>query len=472
MESKEFRELGHHLIDYFSDYFEQVEDRRLFPDVNPDQLKRLFDEPVPMEGCQTADVMRELEKKLFPYCTHVNHPGYFGLITPTPTPVGVLADLMASALNQNLGAYAIGPAAVEMERRTVRWLADLIGYGDEAGGNLTSGGMTANLIGVKLGRDFISGDQIQETGIRDRWAMYTSEERHVSVDKAVDSIGLGREGLRKLPTDDQFRIRIDALEDTIRADLANGIRPMCIIGMGGTTNTGSVDDLRTLRQIADRERMWLHVDAAYGGGTLVSREHADVLDGLSLADSVTIDPHKWFFAPLDAGAVLVRDATRLTASFGMQPAYLTDEKDVDGERYQYYVHGLEQSRRFRSLKIWMSFKRYGARQIGEWVDANIRHARRLYDLCLAHPDFKPAVEPAMSAICIRYCPDGYDDDSLADLNKDVVRKIEEGGEFWISTTLLKGKSYFRINPVNFRTTEGHIDALFEAIVREVNSLIH
>ncbi|SVB63335.1 uncharacterized protein METZ01_LOCUS216189, partial [marine metagenome] len=289
MESEEFRELGHHLIDYFADYFEQVEDRRLFPDMTPELLRRLFDEPVPMEGCQTADVMRELEKKLFPYCTHVNHPGYFGLITPTPTPVGVLADLMASALNQNLGAYAIGPAAVEMERRTVRWLADLVGYGDEAGGNLTSGGMMANLIGVKLGRDFVSGDQIQETGIRDRWAMYTSEERHVSVDKAVDSVGLGREGLRKLPTDDQFRIRIDALEDAIRADLGNGIRPMCIIGMGGTTNTGSVDDLRTLRQIADRERLWLHVDAAYGGGMLVSREHAGVLDGLSLADSVTVD---------------------------------------------------------------------------------------------------------------------------------------------------------------------------------------
>jgi aromatic-L-amino-acid/L-tryptophan decarboxylase len=472
MDGAEFRQAGHYLVDFLADYFDQAGDHRVFPDVDPDLLERIFDEPLPQEGRDMAEVMRELEKKLLPYCTNVNHPGYFGLITPTPTPAGVLGDFMASALNQNPGAYSIGPSAVEMEKRTVRWLNDLVGYGEEAGGNLTSGGMMANFIGIKLGRDAISGNDIQHTGIRDRWAMYVSEERHVSVDKAVDSVGIGRQGLRKLPTDDQFRMKIDALENAIRDDRANGIKPMCVIGMGGTTNTGSVDNLRQLRRIADQEAMWLHVDAAYGGGMLISGNSPGLLDGLEFADSVTIDPHKWFYAPLDAGAILVKDGSQLTKSFGMQPAYLTDETDESDQRYQYYVHGFEQSRRFRSLKIWMSFKRYGIREIGSWIDANVGHARRLYDLCTDHPDFEPAVEPPMSAMCLRYCPAGRPLENDGELHKRVVSAIEKGGEFWISTTVLRSRTYLRVNPVNFRTTDAHIDRLFGSIVSECEKVHH
>ena len=174
--------------------------------------------------------------------------------------------LICSALNQNIGAYTVGPAAVDMERRTVRWLTDLVGYDESAGGNLTSGGMMANFIGLKLARDSVSGDRIQHEGVQQRWAVYTSDQRHVSVDKAVDAVGLGRESLRALPTDSEFRVRLDALETAIAEDHQRGVRPMCIVGMFGTTNTGSVDPVRELRNIADREGMWLHVDAAYGGG--------------------------------------------------------------------------------------------------------------------------------------------------------------------------------------------------------------
>jgi aromatic-L-amino-acid decarboxylase len=467
MDPREFRQTGHYLIDLLADYLDHIEDRPLFPRVEPRDLYRMFDEPLPRQGTAMSALLRDIEEKLIPYSSHVGHPGYMGLITPSPSPVGILADLVCSALNQNPGAYTIGPAAVAVERRTVRWLTDLVGWDDGAGGNLTSGGMMANFIGLKLARDWASGDRAQHDGVRDRWAVYMSEERHVSVDKAVDAIGVGRQWVRALPTDAEFRVRVDALETAIAEDRARGVRPMCVVGMFGTTNTGAVDDLTALRRVASREHAWFHVDAAYGGGMLLSRRRHTLPAGLELADSVTIDPHKWFYAPLDAGAILVKDESRLTASAGLKPAYLTDEMDRENERYQYYVHGFEQSRRFRSLKVWMSFKRYGTDQIGRWIDANVDQAQHLYERVRNHPSFEPAVRPPMSAICIRYRADGdLTEDELARLHAEVARRVEESGRFWISTTELKGKSWFRINPVNFRTRREHMDGLLDLLATE------
>ncbi len=471
MDEREFRDLGHRVVDLLSEYLAHIEQRRVFPDVEPRTVNRLFAEPLPQDPSSPQNVLQELEDKLLPYCTHVGHPGYMGLITPSPNPVGVIADFICSALNQNIGAYSIGPSAVAMERRVVRWLTDLCGYDANAGGNLTSGGMMANFIALKLGRDAVTGDIAQHDGIRDSWAVYGSEERHVSVDKAVDAIGLGRNAFRALPTDADFQVRLDALEEAIARDKKNGVRPMCILGIFGTTNTGAVDDIRELRRIADREGMWLHVDAAYGGGMLLSHQSPMRDRGLELADSITIDPHKWFYAPLDAGAVLVKDHRRLTASFGMKPSYLTDEFDQANERYQYYVHGFEQSRRFRSLKVWMSFKRYGARQIGEWIDNNVRQAKHLYALVEKDPDFEPASRPPMSAICIRFKAAGLNEAASKKLHAEVAQRVEQSGRFWISTTELKGKTWFRINPVNFRTRERHLEELFALLQQECHSVL-
>jgi len=471
MDAKEFRNVGHQVVDLVAEYLDGIEEKRVFPDVEPQTTNALFAEPLPQDPSPTESVLNELETKLFPYCTNVGHPGYMGLITPSPNPVGIIADFICSALNQNVGAYSIGPSAVAMERRVVRWLTDLCGFGPRAGGNLTSGGMMANFIGLKVGRDAVTRDVAQHEGIRERCAVYASEERHVSVDKAVDCIGLGRNALRPLPTDKKFQVRIDALEEAIAQDKKHGIRPMCIVGVFGTTNTGAVDDIPALRRIADRAGMWLHVDAAYGGGMLLSHEWPMRDRGLELADSITIDPHKWFYAPLDAGAVLLKDQDRLTASFGIKPSYLTDELDRAKERYQYYVHGFEQSRRFRSLKVWMSFKRYGARQIGEWVDNNVRQAKRLYALVEAHPAFEPATNPPMSAICIRFKGADLDEAESKALHAEVAQRIERSGRFWISTTELKGKTWFRINPVNFRTRQEHMDELFEFLQQECHAVL-
>jgi len=468
MDTREFRESGHRIVDYLADYLGRVEEEPLLRPSDPGELRRLFDEPIPPGESSIESVLLELNEKLLPYCTQVNHPGYFGLITPSPLPVGILGDFIASALNQNLGVYSIGPSAVALERRTVRWLADLAAYGPGAGGNLTSGGMMANLIGLKLARDWASRDTAQHEGMPERYAAYTSEERHVAIDKSADIVGIGRDSLRILPTDARFEIRLDALEAALEEDRRQGIRPMAIIAMGGSTNTGAVDPLPELRTIADRVGAWLHVDAAYGGGMLLSRRRDEVLRGLELADSLAIDPHKWFYAPLDAGAILVKDESRLTRSFGMQPAYLADPLGADPDRHDYYLHGLEQSRRFRGLKVWMGFKRYGTKKMGGWIDANVDQAMRLYELASGHPDFEPAVRPRMSAFCVRYLPAG-EDETARRLHAEVARRIEQGGRFWISTTHLKGRTWFRINPVNFRTRLEHMDELFDLLVAECTS---
>ncbi len=466
MDTPEFRAAGHRIVDLLADYLDQVEEKPLFPNVTPRELDRIFDEPLPELPSTLASIMTELETKLLPYCTQINHPGYFGLITPTPTPVGILGDLIASTLNQNVGVWSCGPSATTMERRVVRWLTDLVGFGPEAGGNLTSGGMMANFVGMKLARDWASGDVTQHRGVTLPMAVYTSEERHISIDKAADAIGIGRSHLRIIPTDDQFVIRLDLLAQAIAADKSNHVQPVCIMAMGGSTNTGVVDPIRELRAICDREKIWLHVDAAYGGGMLLSQRFPGVLDGIALADSVTIDPHKWFYAPLDAGAILVKDGAQLTRSFGLEPSYLKTESTAGGERFNFYVHGFEQSRRFRALKVWMGMKRYGTRQIGEWVDANIEQAQYLYQLCQADPDFECARKPAMSAICVRYVGGQLDETARDRLHADVVHRIEQGGRFWFSTTFLKGKSWFRINPVNFRTRREHMDELYSLLKQE------
>lgn len=451
MDENEFRNVGHQVVDLLADYLASVDRKPIAPRTDPGNLKALFEEELPKQGTAAEHVLKELQEKLLPNCVHVNHPGYFGLITPTPTPVGILADFIVSALNQNIGTYVIGPAATEMERRTIRWLCDLIGFGPEAGGNLTSGGTMANLIAAKLGRDFVSDNTVQHRGLHERYIGYVSEERQVSVDKAFDMVGIGRENVRFLPTDDQFRLRLDALESAIAEDKKLGLHPAVLIANAGSTATGSIDPLAGLAAIAERERMWFHVDAAYGGGVLLSTKRAGVLRGIEQAHSVTMDPHKWFFAPLDAGAVLVRDERFLTASFGMTPPYLTTTPD----RYQFYVHGFEQSRRFRALKVWMSFKRYGADEIGRWIDHNIEHAERLYELASQDAAFECVNKPVMSAICLRYR--GKD---LA-FHQRVAAQIERGGKYWISTTVLKGQPAFRINPVNFRTQTEHIAGLFK-----------
>ena len=463
MNYDEFRTAGHDLVDFIADYLKNVSKTPLFNPVEPAFIYDLFDEKIPDDPQSLADIQKLLEEKLLPYCTHVNHAGYMGLITPSPNPAGILSEFLVAALNQNLGAYSIGPSATAMELRVIRWLNDLIGYDERAGGNLTSGGMTSNFIGLKLARDYSTDDSAQFDGMNYGWVAYVSEERHVSLDKAADAVGIGRNNLRIIPTNEKYQIRTDLLEAAIKKDKSEGLRCICIIGLAGTTNLGAVDDLEALHKIAQRENCWFHADAAYGGGMLLSNKYPGVLKGLNLADSVTIDPHKWFYAPLDAGAILVKDHNRLTVSFGLQPSYLTDQSQQKNERYQFYVHGFEQSKRFRSLKVWVSFHHYGKTKIGQWVDNNVAHARHLHQLAIDDSNFESATEPIMSAVCLHYKTPHLSNEQNKQLHFAVTERIESEGKFWFATTIMKGKTWFRINPVNIYTTMEHMDALFNTL---------
>ena len=463
MNYDEFRSAGHNLVDFIADYLQNISNKPLFNPVEPAFLYELFDEKIPDDPKSLAEIQNVIEAKVLPYCTHVNHPGYMGLITPSPNPAGILSEFLVGALNQNIGAYSIGPSATAMELRVIRWLNDLIGYDDKAGGNLTSGGMTSNFIGLKLARDYSTDDSAQYDGMREGWVAYVSEERHVSLDKAADAVGIGRNNLRIIPTNDNYQVRIDLLKEAIQKDKSVGLRPICIIGLAGTTNLGAVDDLESLHEIAQRENCWFHADAAYGGGVLLSKKYPGLLPGLALADSVTIDPHKWFYAPLDAGAILVKEHRRLNMSFGMQPAYLTDQSQQKNERYQFYVNGFEQSKRFRSLKVWVSFHHYGKSKIGEWVDNNIAHAKHLHQLALNDSHFESATEPMMSAVCLHYKTPRLTNEENKQLHFTITEKIESEGRFWFATTIMKGKTWFRINPVNIYTEMKHIDELFKTL---------
>jgi aromatic-L-amino-acid decarboxylase len=469
MDIPEFRSAGHTLVERLARYFEEAASSPVLPDVAPAEVNAQFQDTVPQNGQPIESLLQELDENLFPYCTQLSNPGYLGLITSSPLPIGALADLVASSLNQNIGVWTIGPSATAIERQTVRWLCEIVGYGDGSFGQLTSGGMGANLTALKLARDWATDDRAQKQGLEGRYAVYVSEQRHISIDKAVDVIGLGRDAVRIIETDDKFSVRLDLLEEAIAQDRREGVTPVCIVGLAGTTNTGSVDDLHALREIADRERVWLHVDAAYGGAMKLSHRWPALLDGLELADSVIVDPHKWFFAPVDAGAVLVKDASRLDSSFGLVPAYLTDEFDQEKTRYNFYEHSLEQSRRFRALKVWMILKRYGASQIGAWVDANTAAVQGLWSLVQERPPFEAACFPLMSAMCLRFAPEGVEEGTLARLHAEVASALEKDGRYWIGTTRMKGKSWFRLCAVNLYTTDEHLRGLLDLLEAECKS---
>ncbi len=481
MQGHEARRIGEAVLDLIVDYLDGLEKRPLFDGSTPASVEERITGGAPRSGSDPLAILEEFRRDVLPHCIHVGHPSYFGLMTPSPTVVGVFADALASAINQNVGAWRISPSATAIERLCLRWITDLVGYGPQAGGNLTSGGMMANLTAAKLARDARGGEGVTARGIQDastqgRLTAYVSEERHVSIDKSFDIVGIGRENLRSIPTDDRFRIDVAALEAALARDRAAGCRPVCLIGIAGTTNTGAVDPLPALADIAEREGMWFHVDAAYGGAALLSPRLRPLLTGIERADSVTIDPHKWFFLPLDAGAIVARDAARLRESFGMRPSYLVDAPDPGGERFDFYVHGMEQSRRFRSLKLWMSWKALGTEGIARAVEANVAAAKHLGERVDAEPSLERVHPVDLSICCFRFEPrewkaavaarDPATLKRLVDLHNAAQRAIERGGRAWISTTILKGLPAYRVNVMNYRTTPRHMDEVLGLVLEE------
>jgi glutamate/tyrosine decarboxylase-like PLP-dependent enzyme len=476
--------LGLAVTRIIAEYVEDLDTRRVTSEATPADLERLFDEPLPETGISAEEILGRFTRDIAPHAMQIPSPRYYGQFNPTPLPIGVWADALCSALNQNAGAWRNGPTSALIETQVLRWLCQLIGYGAKAFGTLASGGSEANLIALKCARDSVVIDpsasasaEICERGVRSVHSdltVYASEQCHFSLEKSVDILGMGRKCLRKIDTDACFHIRTDLLREAIRKDRSEGRIPCCIVGLAGATSTGVIDPLPELGAIARENNCWFHVDAAYGGGLAFSEKHKTKLHGIELADSITFDPHKWMFVPFACGATLVRDGGDvLRRSFDITPEYLSEDRGGADLVYDFFRYGQMGTRRFNALKLWMAFKFMGKNGYGETVERHIELtqylARRLDDL----PEFKRVGEIETAVCCFRYLPEQVR--SLAPAEQDRVQqrlqqRIEKSGEAFFPSTILHGRRALRVNINSFLTERRHVDDLVELLRRESKSL--
>lgn len=479
--SAEHERLGRAVIEIIAAYAETLDSAPVCSNATPADLARLFDEPLPLEGTAIEETLRRFKEEVIPHAMNIPSPRYYGLFNPTPLPVGVWADALAAALNQNGAAWRNSPAASVIEARVLRWLCELLGYGPQSFGTMTSGGSEANLLALKCARDrALPG--ARDLGLRRRAdsatgdaVVYASEQSHYSLEKSVDILGTGRRNLRKIATDKRFHIRTDELRREIERDLAAGHVPVCIAGAAGATSTGIIDPLAELADIAREYKIWFHVDGAYGGALALSEKHRAKLRGIERADSVTIDPHKWLFVPFAAGVVLLKDGGRvLRDAFDITPEYLSEERGGADVEFDFFRYGQLGTRRFNALKVWMGLKTLGVRGYAEIIDRQIEltsyFAERIDEL----ERFTRIGEIETAVCCFRFTPPELI--ALTDAEQDALQRalqqrVERSGEAWLSTTVLHGQRALRVNVNSFLTERRHIDDLLELLRRESGELM-
>jgi glutamate/tyrosine decarboxylase-like PLP-dependent enzyme len=468
----EHERLGRAATKIISDYVRSLDKRPVTSDAGPVDLAKIFDEPLPAEGINADEILAQFERDVIPHAMQIPSPRYYGLFNPTPLPLAVWADALASAINQNGAAWRNSPAASLVEARVLRWLCELVGYAGSSFGTLTSGGSEANLIGLKCARDQAQRD-VRDRGVRaagNDLVVYASEQCHYSLIKSVDILGLGRENLRKIETDEHFHIRTDLLREAIEEDRRRGRIPCCIAGAAGATSTGIVDPLAELAEMAREFGCWFHVDAAYGGALAFSERHKALLTGIELADSITIDPHKWMFVPFACGAVLVKDGGRvLRDAFDITPEYLSEERGGADVEYDFFRYGQLGTRRFNALKIWMALKFMGTRGYARLLERQIELTHYLAARLDELRDFERVGRVETAVCCFRFMPTqalGADGAAEDILQQKLQQRVEQSREAWLSTTVLKGRRAIRVNINSFLTERRHIDDLVELLQRE------
>lgn len=470
----EHERLGRVVTEIVADYARTLDAAPVCSTATPAELEALFDEPLPLEGEEVAAVFDRFRRDVIPHAMNIPSPRYFGLFNPTPLPVAVWADTLASALNQNGAAWRNSPSASVVEARVLRWLCELIGYGEASFGTLTSGGSEANLVALKCARDR-AAEGARDRGVRSSSAtgeliVYASEQCHYSFVKSVDILGLGRDNLRKIDTDERFHIRTDLLRAAIERDISEGHTPVCVAGSAGTTSTGVVDPLDELAGVAEEFKLWFHVDAAYGGVLAFSEKHKWRLRGIERADSVTIDPHKWMFVPFMCGALLVRDGGRvLRDGFDITPEYLSEERGGADVEYDFFRYGQLGTRRASALKVWAALKALGVRGYGAVVERQIELVNHIAARFDELEDFERVGEVETALCCVRFMPKWAREKSLAEqdeLQRDLQGRVERSGGAWLATTVLRGRRALRINVNSFLTERRHVDDLVELLKRE------
>lgn len=464
--------LGRAVTSIIADFAASLDSRRVASEATPADLEKLFDEPLPETGIGVDEILTRFRNEVAPHAMAVPSPRYFGQFNPTPLPIGVWADALASALNQNAGAWRNGPTSAMIETRVMRWLCQLVGYGEASFGTLASGGSEANLIALKCARDNCHNAIIHK-GIRFAPAdlvIYASEQCHYSLEKSADILGLGRDNLRKIATDERFHIQPEVLRAEIERDRGAGRMPCCVVGVAGTTSTGVIDPLEELAVIARENGCWFHVDAAYGGVLAFSGKHKNKLRGIEHADSITFDPHKWMFVPFACGAVLVREGGRiLREAFDISPEYLSEDRGGADVEYDFFRYGQMGTRRFNSLKLWMAWKFMGRSGYADVIERQIGLTDYFAGQIDELKDFQRLGEVETAVCCFKFLPaiaqkwDGIDQDRL---QQQLQQRIERSGEAWITTTVLHGRRALRVNVNSFLTEARHIDDLLGLLKRE------
>jgi glutamate/tyrosine decarboxylase-like PLP-dependent enzyme len=469
-----FRKLGHRLVDQLAGRLESVPFGPVTRDESPSVVRDALDltGPLPEVGTDPGPLLEETAQRLFAYSLFNGHPRFFGYITAPPAPIGILGDFLAAALNPNVGAWTLSPAATEIESQTVRWIAELIGYPVNCGGLLVSGGNMANFVCFLAARTAKAGWDVRKDGVSKdsgrRLRVYCSGETHTWIQKATDLGGVGTESIRWIATDSKLRMDVSALRRQIDADTAAGDVPFLVVGTAGSVSTGAVDPLLEISALCKEYGLWFHVDGAYGGfAAAVPRAHDD-LRGLCLGDSVAVDPHKWLYAPLEAGCALVRDPEMLRAAFAYHPPYYHFEERVTN----YVDYGLQNSRGFRALKVWLALRQVGAAGYRKMIAEDIRLSQLMAQAVDRHPELE-LITQELSITTFRYVPrnlrermrESEVEPHLDVLNRELLDRLQRGGETFLSNAVVGGHYVLRACIVNFYTSQTDAEALPDIVTR-------
>ncbi len=474
MDAATFRGLGHRLVDQLADALASLPHGPVTRGESPSTVRSALDltGPLPESGMDPGALLERTARLLFDHSLLNGHPRFFGYITAAPAPIGILGDLLAAAVNPNVGAWTLSPAATEIESQTVRWIAEFIGYPVDCGGLLVSGGNMANFVCLLAARAAKAGWDVREHGVVGesgrRLRVYASTETHTWVQKAVDLGGLGTSAIRWIPTDARLRMDVDSLRRHIEADAAAGDVPCIVVGTAGSVSTGAVDPLPEIATVCREYGVWFHVDGAYGGFAAALPDGPDDLHGLSLADSVAVDPHKWLYAPLEAGCVLVREPAALRAAFAYHPPYY----HFDEHATNYVDYGPQNSRGFRALKVWLALKHVGASSYRRMIADDIRLSRAMAEAIARHPELELTTQD-LSITTFRYVPPDLRthagepsfEHHLDALNRELVDRLQRGGEAFVSNAIVGGRYLLRACVVNFHTDRADVEAVPEIVAR-------
>lgn len=474
MDAATFRALGHQLVDQVAGLLESVPSRPITRDQSPSAVRDALglNGPLPEAGADPAVLLERTTQLLFEHSLFNAHPRFFGYITASPAPIGILGDLLAAAVNPNVGAWALAPAATEIEAQTVRWIAEFIGFPIDAGGLLVSGGNMANIICLMAARVAKADWDIRAHGVAGqparRLRVYASAEAHTWIQKAADLAGLGTESIRWIATDAALRMDVGELRRQIERDRAAGDVPCLVAGTAGSISTGAIDPLREIAAVCREYGAWFHVDGAYGGFAAALPDASEDLRALSLADSVAVDPHKWLYAPLEAGCALVRDAAALRAAFAYHPPYY----HFDEHATNYLDYGPQNSRGFRALKVWLQMRHVGAAGYRQMIGDDVRLSRAMATAVGQHAEMELATQE-LSITTFRYVPRDLRDTvgssdterHLDALNRTLLDRLQRGGEVFLSNAVIGGRYLLRACIVNFHTGQGDIEAVPDIVAR-------